>query len=233
MSKTLNCPACGGPLEYARDAEITIRCPYCHNTVIVPDDLRGSLRAGGKATTATWPRSAESALASITPQQLEKEIRELLAEKQKINAIKLYRQVTGAGLKQAKEAVEAVEAGGTVDSSQLSPQVNQTYTPANDVLTISQATKLIQDGKKIAAIHLLRSYYDVSLKVAKEAADLLERGEKVDMEWLKMRAQQAASVNVKLPQESERRVVSSHKFLIFLLGVILVAAIILLTAAVW
>ena len=51
MVETFNCPACGGPLVYAREGDITIHCPYCHNTVIVPDELRGGGRSGVIATT--------------------------------------------------------------------------------------------------------------------------------------------------------------------------------------
>ena len=40
------------------------------------------------------------------------EIRDLLARGKKIEAIKRYREETGAGLAEAKSAVEAIEAGG-------------------------------------------------------------------------------------------------------------------------
>ena len=132
-------------------------------------------------------------LPQINSNQVETEIRALLATRQKINAIKVYRQVTGAGLKQAKEAVEAIEAGGTLDAGLLTSHENKIYSPMNESSTIGQAAQLVKEGDKIAAIRLLRNHYDVSLKVAKDAADLLEKGQTVDMEWLKMRANQAAS----------------------------------------
>jgi large subunit ribosomal protein L7/L12 len=40
---------------------------------------------------------------------LEEEVRRLMAERKKIEAIKLYRETTGVGLKEAKEAVEALD----------------------------------------------------------------------------------------------------------------------------
>lgn len=40
-----------------------------------------------------------------------REIEQLLAQRRKIEAIKLYREATGVGLKDAKDAVEALEAG--------------------------------------------------------------------------------------------------------------------------
>ncbi|MGB8645900.1 MAG: hypothetical protein WCF84_11735 [Anaerolineae bacterium] len=39
MPKTLNCPHCGAPLDYAGDAA-TIRCPFCSTSVVVPPELR-------------------------------------------------------------------------------------------------------------------------------------------------------------------------------------------------
>src|SRR5688500_4815591 len=37
MIKTLQCPSCGGPLEYDPESESdTIRCPFCHNTAVLP-----------------------------------------------------------------------------------------------------------------------------------------------------------------------------------------------------
>ena len=41
--------------------------------------------------------------------ELEDEVRRLMGERRKIEAIKLYRETTGVGLKAAKEAVEALD----------------------------------------------------------------------------------------------------------------------------
>jgi ribosomal protein L7/L12 len=230
MAETFNCPACGGPLMFDREAGITIRCPYCHNTVIVPDELRFGLRLEGVASADEQPQSMKPVLPQINSNQVEKEIRALLAARQKINAIKFYRQVTGAGLKQAKEAVEAIEAGGTLDAGLLNPHENRTYLPKDDASTISQAAQLVKEGDKIAAIRLLRNHYDVSLKVAKDATDLLEKGQTVDMEWLKMRANQAASSIVKLPSEPVNRGSRSLLLWVCFSGVLLVLAFIFLMA---
>jgi hypothetical protein len=40
----------------------------------------------------------------------EEQIRELLAKSQKVAAVKLYREMTGVGLKEAKDAVDAINA---------------------------------------------------------------------------------------------------------------------------
>lgn len=47
------------------------------------------------------------------PPGLEGEVRALIAERRKIEAIKRVREATGLGLKEAKELVEAIEAGAS------------------------------------------------------------------------------------------------------------------------
>src|ERR1700730_15357880 len=51
---------------------------------------------------------------------LEERVRSLLNQGRKIEAIKVFREATGAGLAEAKEAVEAVERGSEV-ASQAGP----------------------------------------------------------------------------------------------------------------
>src|SRR5215216_3796051 len=40
MIRTFGCPSCGGPLEYKSGSGRTIRCSFCHNSIIVPGELR-------------------------------------------------------------------------------------------------------------------------------------------------------------------------------------------------
>ncbi|GIV64454.1 MAG: hypothetical protein KatS3mg045_1793 [Bellilinea sp.] len=42
MSKTFHCPNCGAPLQEPRPDQGIISCTYCHSSVIVPAELRGS-----------------------------------------------------------------------------------------------------------------------------------------------------------------------------------------------
>lgn len=100
MANTFNCPSCGAPLELTGYGEL-IRCPYCNNNVIVPPELRGK-----KSSQRTQTEPSE---AKIPEDQLA-EIKQLLREGNKIGAIKIYRLATNAGLKEAKDAVEAIQA---------------------------------------------------------------------------------------------------------------------------
>lgn len=99
MADTFYCSMCGAPLEYPGSGK-TMRCPYCNNSVIVPAQIRSQ-----KAATSL-------ANADLTPQQIPDEMKQiaLLANSgRKIDAIKLYRQITSVGLAEAKNAVEAMQ----------------------------------------------------------------------------------------------------------------------------
>jgi ribosomal protein L7/L12 len=83
-----------------------------------------------------------------------------MAEGRKIEAIKLYREVTGAGLKEAKEAVEALDRRGglpSVDDPEFEPGL----------------LSLLRQGLKIDAIKLYRERTGAGLKEAKEAVEAL------------------------------------------------------------
>jgi DNA-directed RNA polymerase subunit RPC12/RpoP len=101
MVNTFNCPRCNAPLDLSGSKNV-IQCPYCGNSVIVPEDLRAQKP----------PASIEAVIpgsAAITAEQMA-EIRRLTQAGEKINAIKLVRQLTSLGLKEAKDFVEAIEA---------------------------------------------------------------------------------------------------------------------------
>ncbi len=90
------------------------------------------------------------------------ELRALLAEGRKIEAIKLYRQETGAGLAKAKKAVEALERG-------------EPRAPDNkaDASLEADLLPLLQQGRKIEAVKLYRERTNTGLKEAKEAVESL------------------------------------------------------------
>jgi ribosomal protein L7/L12 len=90
--------------------------------------------------------------------------RELQAGR-KINAIKLYREMTGLGLKEAKDAIDAMEHGQM--PSATSPQIS------GDVM--GQVEQELRAGRKINAVKLYREAHGVGLKEAKDAVDAMER----------------------------------------------------------
>lgn len=119
MSQTFHCPNCNAPLAY--DApDMVVECPFCGSSVVVPE----SLRARQAAATASPAQAFEpaGALAQIVAQ---------LQAGRKIEAIKLYRNLTGQGLKESKDAIEQLERGepiaihsGPVQASRIKVQVS-------------------------------------------------------------------------------------------------------------
>ena len=41
MAEPFDCPKCGAPISFQpHPGDETVECPYCHETVIIPEDLR-------------------------------------------------------------------------------------------------------------------------------------------------------------------------------------------------
>jgi hypothetical protein len=112
--KTFHCPNCYASLTPGSSP--TLKCEYCNSTIIVPPEFRDS-EPGSKAGSGAvdFDLSGEQS-------QLLQEITRLIEGKQKIQAIKTYRDLSGSGLKEAKEAIEALEAGQPIMISSLAQQ---------------------------------------------------------------------------------------------------------------
>ena len=87
---------------------------------------------------------------------------ELSSAGRKIEAIKVYREETGAGLKEAKDAVEAIERG------QPFPPQREVDPPFERELVA-----LLGEGRKIEAIKRYRERTGAGLKAAKDAVEAL------------------------------------------------------------
>jgi ribosomal protein L7/L12 len=95
---------------------------------------------------------------------LRREILELVRAERAIEAIKLCRERTGLGLKEAKDLVDAVAAGRDVAlPAPASPA------PAGD----RDLVELLKAGRKIDAIKLHRERTGLGLKEAKDAVEAL------------------------------------------------------------
>ncbi len=98
----------------------------------------------------------------------EHQIKELVAKGQKVAAVKLYREMTGVGLAEAKDAVEAMQSGESI----IIP------TPVNigepDAFLENRIKRLLAERKKIEAVKAYREAYNCGLKDAKDAVDLIQ-----------------------------------------------------------
>jgi ribosomal protein L7/L12 len=102
---------------------------------------------------------------------LKVEIAALLQAGNKIQAIKVYREATGVGLKEAKDAVEAFEQGQML---RIPPAPTPTAPPTSSNLH-AQVIELLKLRNKIGAIKAYREATGVGLKEAKDAVEAIER----------------------------------------------------------
>lgn len=123
-------------------------------------DLVGELMAVREVRAASGRPPME------VPSDIEHQLRTLLVRRQKIQAIKLLREYTGVGLKDAKDAVDRLDAGQPLWLAGWGPP----QVPAAD-LDLVRALK--RQGRVIEAIKTYRALTGVGLKEAKDAVDQL------------------------------------------------------------
>ena len=93
---------------------------------------------------------------------LEREIRSLLDQGKKIEAVKVYKDHAGSGLKDAKDAVEALQSGANL------------LRPAEaDADWEAEVLRLLRQGEKIKAVKLYRNRTDATLFDSKQAVEAM------------------------------------------------------------
>ncbi len=103
------------------------------------------------------------------------ELRGLIARRQKINAIKRCREETGCGLKQAKDAVDAIEQGQVPALPEPAPTLAPGLSPA----ALQELRQLAEQGETVEAIRMLRAATGWGLKEAHDVVEALRRGRPV------------------------------------------------------
>jgi len=106
-------------------------------------------------------------------------LRELIAQERKIEAIKLYRELTGLGLKEAKDAVDALESSmGTSPPERIGSARNAEVPVEPTSLLSGERMATISghlfQGRTIEAIKLYREWTGAGLKEAKDQVEALE-----------------------------------------------------------
>jgi ribosomal protein L7/L12 len=102
----------------------------------------------------------------MTHQDFEEQVRRLLDSGNKIQAIKLYREQTGIGLTEAKDAVEALAAGANPAGSSAGDRVL-----VDDPELVDEVKSLIGQGDPLLAIKLVRERTSRSLNESKDIVD--------------------------------------------------------------
>ena len=96
------------------------------------------------------------------------EVLQLLTEDRKIEAIKRYREGTGLGLAEAKQAVEALERGLRPERAHLNQPL-----PATPEKLMAEVLQLVRDKHYLLAVKRYRDATGSSLKESREAIDKL------------------------------------------------------------
>ena len=102
----------------------------------------------------------------MAQEDFEEEVRRLLDSGNKIQAIKVYREHTGVGLAEAKDAVEAFAAGSDLADSPPGDRI-----PVDDPELVDEVKELIGQGDPLLAVKLVRERTGRSLKESKEIVD--------------------------------------------------------------
>lgn len=117
------CPSCGASLSVEEGAATT-RCQFCYNTVIVPEEMRTPKPSVTPNVVGGMGANSPGMANLMGQSQQLKEMGNLIRAGNTLEAIKHYRQLFGSGLAEAKDAVDRLAAGQSV-------QVMHMGTPTN------------------------------------------------------------------------------------------------------
>jgi ribosomal protein L7/L12 len=148
-------------------------------------------------------------MTDISSQQ-EAQIRELIGQRRMIDAIKLYREATGVGLKEAKDAVTEMWHGRPVHPPPMQPGLG------NDALLEEQIKQLLAQRQKIQAVKIYREAHNCGLKDAKDAVDIIEA--QMRRETRTSLPSAPAISNDPFAEEAQR----NRRFLVLVLAIVLI-----------
>jgi ribosomal protein L7/L12 len=154
----MSCPNCGAPVDFAGSTRAI--CSFCKSELYLTD-------TGVKAASVLNDLlENQPVLTGVDNDR----IQQLVREGKKIEAIKLVREQTDLGLKEARDAVEGIERGELPD---LTPHTVAAPRSVSGV-DLDEITELLLQGKKIEAIKLYREQTGVGLREARDAIEAIE-----------------------------------------------------------
>ncbi|MBN2001795.1 MAG: ribosomal protein L7/L12 [Anaerolineae bacterium] len=129
-------------------------------------DYVEAIEAGAVPPTPSMP----TLVGSVSP-ELRDSLLDLVNNRRKIEAIKVLRDHTGLGLKEAKDYVEALGAGATPSGSLRADAAESVPEEVR-----STVIEMLNNRRKIEAIKLVREATGWGLKEAKDFVDTIESG---------------------------------------------------------
>lgn len=136
MSQTFHCPNCGAPLDPPAGSNLSIRCPFCSSSVIVPTELR------------RFPPESETLSREETIQKLPDsgrnlmEVIQLVKSGMRQEAINRFREYFDTSRNTAEIAIARIEQGQVVELSHLlKPSSGTVQTPMNTSLPAANLPK--------------------------------------------------------------------------------------------
>jgi ribosomal protein L7/L12 len=115
--------------------------------------------------TATLCPTCGAPIDGLSPQaveDLEQQVRSLLGQGQKLNAVKLYKERASVSFKEAKDAVDALE---RAESPKFPAEVDDD--------TEAELVRLLEGGKKLQAVKLYKQRTGAQLIDSKQAVEAL------------------------------------------------------------
>ena len=134
---------------------------------------------------------------SLRPDQIQ-EIHALIHKQQLIGAIKLYREVTGVGLAEAKLAVEEMARD---EFAKPSSEMQR----GNDPIMDNKIRSLLARRKKVEAVKIYREEHGIGLKEAKDYVDQIEYAMRRDNPSRNMPYESAISADPFADSDGSRR----------------------------
>ncbi|MEU7820568.1 ribosomal protein L7/L12 [Catellatospora sp. NPDC049133] len=136
-------------------------------------DLLGSAMAARQAEHARASGTGSAGSGAPEAEFLVQQVRMLMNQRQKIPAVKLWRDATGVSLADAVKAVELIAAGGTpaLPKSGLPTAAGQPADPLLGPELMTDARRLKRQGRAIEAIKLVRQHTGLGLREAKDVVD--------------------------------------------------------------
>lgn len=148
------------------------KCPSCDHSVL--DGVENCPDCGAQLEKPIVPKTVPASSEQLDD-ALVAELTKLMKSGLIINAVKRYREATGASLVEAKQAVEQLRDRSTLST----PRATADSKP--NAIYEKAVLDLLRDNKPMDAIRLYRQQHGTDLKTSKEAIEQLARQHAIEL----------------------------------------------------